>query len=223
MAYILNLETSSTNCSVALSFKGEVIYSKEHNSAGYSHAEKLHIFIDEVLQSANIAMNDLKAIAVGKGPGSYTGLRIGVATAKGLCYALSIPLIAVNTLESLALQVNDDDCYVIAMLDARRMEVYDSIFHNKQQIGTTRAVIINSKEIYKDYLNNKENLKVYFIGSGVSKSKEFISNPTAVFLENNVPSALTMAPLAFQYYQEERFENVAYFDPLYLKEFNSQN
>ena len=128
MAYILNIETATTNCSVSLSKEGEILILKEDNSLNYSHAESLHVFIDSVLTSANLKRSDLNAIAVSKGPGSYTGLRIGVSAAKGLCFALDIPLLSVETLQSLSHQVMSNEGFIIPMLDARRMEVYSAVY-----------------------------------------------------------------------------------------------
>ncbi|UZO81190.1 tRNA (adenosine(37)-N6)-threonylcarbamoyltransferase complex dimerization subunit type 1 TsaB [Aquimarina sp. ERC-38] len=216
MAFILNLETSSTNCSVALAKDAEVIQSLEDNEPGYSHAEKLHLFIDEVVRQASIKINQLDAIAVGEGPGSYTGLRIGVATAKGLCYALSKPLIAINSLEALASQVFEEDCFLIPMMDARRMEVYDSVFFNRKLVQETKATIVDAT-IYRNLI--KESDKVRFIGNGVAKSRTFLNFPKASFYEDKMPSASSMASLSFQKYQNQNFEDIAYFDPFYLKEF----
>ena len=128
MAYILNIETSTTNCSVALSENGSVVGLKEDNSLNYSHAERLHVYIDAVLKAAEVAIDQLDAIAISKGPGSYTGLRIGVSAAKGLCYAMNVPLISVPTLEALAHQVEVPKGAIVAMLDARRQEVYSAMF-----------------------------------------------------------------------------------------------
>jgi tRNA threonylcarbamoyladenosine biosynthesis protein TsaB len=143
MATILCLETATTNCSVALSVNGSVIVLQEDNSNQFSHAEKLHVYIEDVLTKANIDKSDLDAIAVSKGPGSYTGLRIGVSAAKGLCYALDIPLIAIATLQSLAFQVKTKESFIVSMLDARRMEVYSAVFSSeKKEIRETKAEIL---------------------------------------------------------------------------------
>ena len=129
MALILNLETATTNCSVSLARDGQLIALKEHNSPNYSHSEQLHVFIDEVVKQASLRLSDLDAIAISKGPGSYTGLRIGVSAAKGLCYALEIPLISIATLESMASQADPQAVdFIIPLLDARRMEVYSAVF-----------------------------------------------------------------------------------------------
>jgi tRNA threonylcarbamoyladenosine biosynthesis protein TsaB len=133
MACILNLETSTTNCSVALSLNGELLFLKEDNSAQYSHAERLHIYIDAVLKEAQIERSQIDAVAVSKGPGSYTGLRIGVSAAKGLCFGLDIPLIALPTLEVLANKIQTEAGCIVATLDARRMEVYSAVFDTNHQ------------------------------------------------------------------------------------------
>ena len=216
MAYILNLETATTNCSVALSKHGEVIALKEDSENGYSHAEKLHVFINEVIQKANISRNQIDAIAVSKGPGSYTGLRIGVSAAKGLCFALDIPLIALPTLQVLAQQATADEGVVIPMLDARRMEVYSAIFDaNYNEIRQTQAEILNESS-FEDHLNAG---KVHFIGNGVEKTKAIINHPNAVFIEGKLPSANEMGHSAFEKYKKSDTEDVAYFEPYYLKDF----
>src|SRR5690554_3358036 len=161
MAIILCLETATTNCSVALSVDGKIVSVKEENSQKFSHSEKLHVFIEAVLEEANLDRSQLNAIAVGKRPGSYTGLRIGVSAAKGLCFALDIPLIATLTLEVLAQQVKESDCYIIPLLDARRMEVYSAVFNSdKSEIRETAAEILTENS-FEDYLNQK---KTIFLG-----------------------------------------------------------
>ncbi|MEP6109718.1 tRNA (adenosine(37)-N6)-threonylcarbamoyltransferase complex dimerization subunit type 1 TsaB, partial [Nonlabens ulvanivorans] len=154
MALILCVETSSTNCSVALASDDTSVTNAnsyqvahcadfiEDNSSSYSHGERLHVFIDDLLKRNNLTVQDLDAIAVSEGPGSYTGLRIGVASVKGMCYALDIPMIAINTLESLSLQNTLPSDYTIAMLDARRMEVYASVYQGKELVETTKAVVL---------------------------------------------------------------------------------
>lgn len=216
MAYILNIETATTNCSVSLSKHGETIALKEDYDSKYSHAERLHVYIDGVLKEAGISQNDLNAIAVSKGPGSYTGLRIGVSSAKGLCYALEKPLISVPTLESLAHQVSAKTGVIIPMLDARRMEVYSAVFNSEfQEIRETQAQILES-DTFQNYL---EKGKVYFIGNGVEKTKDLIAHPNAIFVEGKLPSAENMSALAFSKYKKGDFEDVAYFEPYYLKDF----
>ena len=216
MANILNIETATTNCSVSLSKEGETFVLKEDYNSNYSHAERLHVYIDAVLKEAALKMDDLDAVAVSKGPGSYTGLRIGVSTAKGLCFASDLPLIAIPTLEALAHQVKTDTGVIVAMLDARRMEVYSAIFdHEFNQIRDTQAQIL-TEEAFRHYL---EKGKVCFIGNGVEKTKELIQHPNAIFIENKLPSANEMGKLAFDKYKKSDTEDVAYFEPYYLKDF----
>ncbi len=216
MAIILCLETSTTNCSVALSVDGQIKAIREDNNQKFSHAEKLHVFINEVLREANLDTKQLNAIAISKGPGSYTGLRIGVSAAKGLCFALEIPLISTLTLEVLAQQVIYEDCYIITLLDARRMEVYSAVFNaEKKQVRETKAEILNENS-FQEYFNQR---KVIFIGDGVSKFKPLCPHENAVFLTEKFPSARDMAALAEAKYKISDIEDVAYFEPFYLKEF----
>ena len=216
MALILNIETTTTNCSVSLSKKGETLVLKEDYNLNYSHAESLHVFIDKVISSAKIDLSRIDAIAVSKGPGSYTGLRIGVSAAKGLCYALDKPLISVSTLESLSHQIKIDQGYIVPMLDARRMEIYAAVFEvNHNQIREIRAEILDF-DSFSEYL---EKGKVYFIGNGVEKAKTVIQHKNAVFVDNKLPSANDMTNLAYQKYLNSDFEDVAYFEPYYLKDF----
>jgi tRNA threonylcarbamoyladenosine biosynthesis protein TsaB len=216
MALILSLETATTNCSVALSNNGKTISFKEDNDKGYSHAERLHVYIDTVLKEAGVTSHNLDAIAVSKGPGSYTGLRIGVSTAKGLSYALEKPLISISTLKALAYQVKIDDGVIVSMLDARRMEVYSAVYDsNYNEIRETQAQILDKTSFISDLNQNN----VYFIGNGVEKTKNLINHPNAVFIENKLPSAKEMGALAYNKYRISNFEDVAYFEPYYLKDF----
>ncbi|APY11272.1 tRNA (adenosine(37)-N6)-threonylcarbamoyltransferase complex dimerization subunit type 1 TsaB [Seonamhaeicola sp. S2-3] len=216
MALILSIETATTNCSVALSKEGKTIALKEDFRNGYSHAEKLHVFIDKVLNEASVSKHDLNAIAVSKGPGSYTGLRIGVSAAKGLAFALNKPLISVPTLDALAQQVQCKEGAIVAMLDARRKEVYSAVYNcNHQQIRDTQAQILDASA-FTEYL---EQGNVYFIGSGVEKTKEIINHSNTVFIEEKLPSANEMGALAFNKYKISDTEDVAYFEPYYLKDF----
>lgn len=216
MSKILCLETATTNCSVALSENGSVIAFREDNSKEYSHAERLHIFIEEVVKEANSTLKEISAIAISKGPGSYTGLRIGVSSAKGLCYSLDKPLISIPTLQSLVLQVNDQTEYIIPMLDARRMEVYASVYNaNKQEIRKTKAEVLNENS-FSEYL---EKGSVTFIGNGVAKFKEIFKHANAIFEEAKLPSALQMVSIAYDKFAAKDFEDVAYFEPYYLKDF----
>jgi tRNA threonylcarbamoyladenosine biosynthesis protein TsaB len=216
LALILNIETATTNCSVSISKDGKTVFLKEDNNKNYSHAESLHLFIDAVLKESNTTLADIDAIAVSKGPGSYTGLRIGVSAAKGLCFALNKPLISVPTLQALAHQVKVENGFVVSMLDARRMEVYSSIFDSHyNQIRDTEAEILDENS-FNEYL---EKGKVYFIGNGVEKTKDILAHPNAVFIEDKLPSANEMGLLAYNKYKISDFEDVAYFEPYYLKDF----
>ncbi|HLT52950.1 MAG TPA: tRNA (adenosine(37)-N6)-threonylcarbamoyltransferase complex dimerization subunit type 1 TsaB [Flavobacteriaceae bacterium] len=213
---ILNIETATTNCSVSLSQDGEILLLKEDYNTSYSHAETLHVYIENLLAEAKLKFSDLDAIAVSKGPGSYTGLRIGVSAAKGLCFALDKPLIAISTLEILASQVKHIDGVIVPMLDARRMEMYAAVFDsNYNQLRDIKAEILN-ETAFETYLNKG---KVYFIGNAVEKSKTVITHPNAVFIENKLPSANEMASLSFNKYKKSDTEDVAYFEPFYLKDF----
>jgi tRNA threonylcarbamoyladenosine biosynthesis protein TsaB len=218
MATILCIETATTNCSVALSVHGSVIALVEDNSKQFSHAERLHVFIDQVLTEAGIDKGGLDAIAVSKGPGSYTGLRIGVSAAKGLCFALDIPLISIATLKSLALQVKSGDGKVVSMLDARRMEVYSAVFtFEGDEVRETQAEIL-TEHSFSDFL---EESTVFFIGSGVEKFEAYCTHKNAVFVKDRLPSAREMCALADLKYKISDIENVAYFEPYYLKDFIS--
>ncbi|RKR14102.1 tRNA threonylcarbamoyladenosine biosynthesis protein TsaB [Maribacter vaceletii] len=220
MAILLNLETATTNCSVSIAKDGELIVLKEHDSSNYSHAEQLHIFIEEALQEASLSSKDIDAIAVSKGPGSYTGLRIGVSAAKGLCFSLDVPLISIATLESMAHQVVlEENTVIIPVLDARRMEVYSTVFNaSYSEIRETRAEIIDENSFSK-YV---ENGKVIIAGNGAEKCKDILTHLNFEFNTSVVPSAKEMAKLSYQKYQNKDFEDVAYFEPYYLKDFVMQ-
>lgn len=215
MAYILNLETATKNCSVSLSKDGQTIACKEIAEQGYSHAEKLHVFIDEIISEANLSMNDLSAIAVSQGPGSYTGLRIGVSAAKGFCYALQIPLIAVDTLTSIASQVNVEEGLIIPMIDARRMEVYSAVFNsNNEMIREVRAEVLTEESF------SNETEKIYFVGDCNEKAKTVLTKSNFIFLDEIVfPSANDMSAISYFKFQNKDFVDVAYFEPYYLKDF----
>ncbi|WP_375238441.1 tRNA (adenosine(37)-N6)-threonylcarbamoyltransferase complex dimerization subunit type 1 TsaB [Aurantibacter sp.] len=216
MAYILSIETSTTNCSVSLSKNGETLLLKENYGNGYSHAERLHLYIEEVLEQASIGKSELNAIAVGKGPGSYTGLRIGVSAAKGLCYALNIPLISISTLESLAHQVKIDSGLIVPMLDARRMEVYSAVYSFElKEKREVKAQVLDQNS----FLNELQNQKVVFIGNGVEKMKTLLKSKNAIFIDDKLPSANQMSSLAYKKFASKMFEDVAYFEPYYLKDF----
>lgn len=215
MEYILNIETATKNCSVALAKDGKTIVYKEIAEEGYSHAERLHVFIEEIIKEAGITLNDLSAIAVSQGPGSYTGLRIGVSAAKGLCYALDVPLIAVDTLQALASQVTISSGLIIPMIDARRMEVYSAIFApNLERKREVLAEIITE--------NSFENLQetLYFVGDCAEKCKSVLTKENYIFLDEIVyPSAKEMSPISFEKFKKSDTVDVAYFEPYYLKDF----
>ncbi|WP_299105286.1 tRNA (adenosine(37)-N6)-threonylcarbamoyltransferase complex dimerization subunit type 1 TsaB [uncultured Tenacibaculum sp.] len=215
MATILNIETATKNCSVSIARNGELLALKELNDGNYSHAEKLHPFIQDILEEASIEKKDIDAIAVSKGPGSYTGLRIGVSAAKGLCFAFEKPLISLETLTSLAHSIEVDGV-VVPMLDARRMEVYAAVYNKEYyQIREIKAEIIDENS-FLDYLNEG---KVYFLGDGAEKCKEVITHENAVFIDGKFPSAKEMAQLSYDKYKKNDIEDVAYFEPFYLKDF----
>ncbi|WP_158840154.1 tRNA (adenosine(37)-N6)-threonylcarbamoyltransferase complex dimerization subunit type 1 TsaB [Polaribacter sp. L3A8] len=216
MAIILNIETATKNCSVSIAKNGEVIAIKELNNGNYSHAEVLHPFILDVLKEVHLTSTEIDAVAVSKGPGSYTGLRIGVSAAKGLCFAFDKPLISIKTLESLAHAISIDQGIIVSMLDARRMEVYAAVFnHNYEQIRDIKAEIIDENS-FSDYLDAG---KVYFLGDGAHKCKEVIAHKNAVFVNDKFPSAKEMAQLSYDKYKKNDIEDVAYFEPFYLKDF----
>ncbi len=216
MALILNIETATTNCSVALAMNGKLIAFKEEGNKDYSHSEQLHAFIQDVLKEGDIDPDQLDAVAISKGPGSYTGLRIGVSAAKGLCFALDIPLLSIPTLESLAHQISIENGLIVPMLDARRMEVYTAIYNQNYELKKdTQAKILDSYS-YNSFLKDS---KVYFLGNGVEKAKAIIKHDNAVFIDAKLPSAKDMIPLSYAKYRKSDIEDVAYFEPYYLKDF----
>jgi len=216
LSTILHIETSTKNCSVSIANCGELISLKEINTGEYSHAEMLHPLINEALLESKLTIKDIEAIAVGKGPGSYTGLRIGVSAAKGLCFANDIPLISINSLEILAQSITIDSGLIIPMIDARRLEVYAAIYDkNLNAVRETKAEIIDSHS----FLDELQNQKVYFLGDGAKKCKEIILHENAVFIENVFPSAKKMATISYHKFKNESTEDVAYFEPFYLKNF----
>jgi len=218
MGYILNIETATKNCSVALAKNGETILCKEMAEQGFSHAEKLHLFIEEIIKEAGITFSDLNAVAVSQGPGSYTGLRIGVSAAKGLCYALEIPLISVDTLTVLANQLQIENGIIIPMIDARRMEVYSAIFNAKKEM--IREV---QAEILTDSSFSNIDDAVYFVGDSNEKAKTIVSKSNFNFVDTIFyPSAKEMSAISYKKFLNNSFEDVAYFEPYYLKDFMLQ-
>jgi len=220
MALLLHLETATKVCSVALSNENEIIGIKETNEQK-SCSNVITVFIDELLKENKVNPQELDAIVVSKGPGSYTGLRIGVSTAKGLCYSLDKPLIAINTLRSMANNIikqnNTTDTLICPMIDARRMEVFTALFDNQMnQIESTSAKVLDERS-YQDQLNNNS---ILFFGDGSNKFKELIlKNENAKFIEDFELSARSMVELALEKFKKCKFEDIAYFEPFYLKEF----
>jgi tRNA threonylcarbamoyladenosine biosynthesis protein TsaB len=216
LGIILNIETATKNCSVSIADKGKIIAIKELNNGNYSHAEVLHPFITTILKEANITIDQIDAVAVSKGPGSYTGLRIGVSAAKGLCFAFDKPLISIDTLTSLSCSISIDEGFIVPMIDARRLEVYAAVFDKKnQRVREIKADIIDENS-FLEYLKIN---KVYFLGDGAHKCKEIITHKNAVFVDAKFPSAKEMALLSYDKYQKNDTESVAYFEPFYLKDF----
>ena len=215
MIYILNIETATKNCSVSLSKNGQTVALKELSEEQFNHAEKLHLFVKEVLASDGILLDNLNAVAVSKGPGSYTGLRIGVSAAKGLCYALSIPLIAVDTLAVLAEKISINSGIIVPMIDARRMEVFTQMFDKDLNGLSTAEALIVDETAFADITE-----EIHLIGDGALKCKTVLTDNKIVFHEDVIyPSANDMSRLAYEKYIENTFEDVAYFEPYYLKDF----
>ena len=223
MDNILLIETSTALCSVALAQDG-VVTSYRESSAPKAHASLTAVFIQEMLAERGLTLSDCDAVCVSKGPGSYTGLRVGVSTAKGLCFGSGKPLLAVGTLDTLVAQANSVISsevekskpfrYIIPMIDARRMEVYTAVFENGAQITETAPKIIDETS-YAEYLEQGPCL---FIGDGAGKCADVIKHPNAQFCQC-WPKASAMLEPAMAAYKEKRFEDVAYFEPFYLKEF----
>jgi len=225
MAYILCIETSTTICSVALTRNGEVVAARQENE-GNSHANRLTVLTEELFKdsSVNIEMSDIDAVAVSSGPGSYTGLRIGVSTAKGICFALGKPLIAIPSLSVLALPVvqnlgslkNNEDAWFCPMIDARRMEVFSMLLDETGKIIKPISADIIDHTFLANELNDYQ---IVFFGNGSEKCRKVLLSENAVFLNNISASAKHMCELAWQAYIKNQFEDVAYFEPFYLKDF----
>lgn len=217
MTYILHLETSTKVCSVSISLNGNLISTKETEEEGYSHGENLTLFIQEVVQKAAISIKDISAVSISSGPGSYTGLRIGVSTAKGLCYPLNIPLIAIDSLTSLAEIAKEkySDTNLCPLIDARRMEVYNAIYDNQiNQIKNISADIIDL-ESYKEY-----EPFIYF-GDGAEKLTNLWKDRNCSVDLEIKSSAKGQIKIAYEKFKNKEFEDLAYFEPFYLKDFVS--
>ena len=220
MACILHIETSTKACSVALSENGSLIFHKE-DIEGPNHSVVCGVFVDEALSFANSHAIPVDAVAVSEGPGSYTGLRIGVSMAKGICYGRNLPLIALPTLEVMCVPVLlqqelPEDALLCPMIDARRMEVYAAVYDRALNVKREIAADIIDENSYLEFL---EKQPVYFFGNGAAKCREKITHPNAHFIDNIYPLAKWMFPLAEKAKSKEDFKDVAYFEPFYLKEF----
>ena len=218
MSCLLCIETATKSCSVALASDGHLVAVKEEVSEQYSHSEQLTVFIGQLLQQEELKVSDLDAIAVSSGPGSYTGLRIGVSTAKGLCYAGDLPLISVSTLDAMAQAMKDKnpDAQLCPMLDARRMEVYCK-FYSKSQVSQVAAKIIDQYSFAEELAQGP----LLFFGDGAAKCQDILTHTNAHFELGVYPSATNMIPLAHEKFQNQDFEDVAYYEPFYLKDFVS--
>ena len=221
MSCILHIETSTSACSVAVSEDGQVVFKKEDLN-GPSHSVSLGVFVDEALSFADSHAMPLDAVAVSCGPGSYTGLRIGVSMAKGVCYGRNLKLIGLPTLKILCVPVllyHDelpDDALLCPMIDARRMEVYAAIYDRALRPVRDIAADIVDENAYREFLETKP---VYFFGNGAAKCAQSLKHPNAHFIDDIRPLASMMCPLAEKAVAEGKFEDVAYFEPFYLKEF----
>lgn len=212
------METSSKNCSVAVSDDEKLLCVCEEVSENYKQSESLHSFVEWALEGAELSIKDIEAISLGKGPGSYTGLRIGAASAKGFCYGLKIPLIAVNSLVSMAepfLGMNYD--LIIPLVDARRMEVYTAVYDG---ITGVELIPTEAKVLDEQSFQELRGKKVLFVGDGVRKSQEIIQLPDADFNEDVYPSAKNLVNKTLEKIKNRDFEDIAYFEPFYLKEFH---
>lgn len=215
---ILYLETSSRNCSAAISDNEKLLCLTEEVSDNYKQSESLHTFVEWALEGAGISMKDIEAVSLGKGPGSYTGLRIGAASAKGFCYGLKIPLIAVNSLETMIEPfLKQDYDFVVPLVDARRMEVYTGVYDGEtgKEVSATEAKILDetSFEEFKDK-------KIIFVGDGAKKAKGILQLPNAEFNEEIYPSAQYLIKRTLEKIENKEFEDIAYFEPFYLKDFH---
>lgn len=223
MPAILHIESSTLTCSVALSVNGKLASLRESHDQSYAHSEKLVVYINEAITEAGLAPKDLDAVCVAKGPGSYTGLRIGVSAAKGLCYGLGIPLLSVGSLESMALWATSsfkqelaDVSFLCPMIDARRMEVYTQLFDAQgNALNSVTAQIIDEAS----FTSQLDQGRAVFLGDGASKCKDVIAHPNAVFLNDFQVSSRGMISLAETKFELQEFEDVAYFEPYYLKDF----
>lgn len=224
MRNLLLIESGTNVCSIAIAKEGVVIGIKESTDEK-AHASQLTSFINEIIKETNVSISSLDAVVVSKGPGSYTGLRIGVSAAKGICYAADKPLISIGSLDSMvygaislyeSVIAESSIDFICPMIDARRMEVYTALYNKSlNKVKDTEAVIVE-ESTFKNLLSNS---RILFFGNGAVKCRDIINSPNAVFIDNFSPSAQFMIPLAIKAYDERLFENTAYFEPYYLKDF----
>lgn len=215
---ILYLETSSKNCSVAISDNEKLLCVAEEVSENYKQSESLHTFVEWALEGAEITLKEIDAVCLGKGPGSYTGLRIGAASAKGFCYGLNIPLIAVNSLESMKEPfIGKNYDLVIPLVDARRMEVYTAVYDgiSGEELSPTEAKVLDETSFHEF-----KDKKVLFVGDGATKAKDILKLEYAEFNENIYPSAKYLVNKTLEKIKAKDFEDIAYFEPFYLKDFH---
>ncbi len=228
MSYILHFDTATKTCSVALSQGGTLVAYKDAGGSSYSHSGLLTVLTEELLKSQNVSFDELSAVCVNKGPGSYTGLRIGTSAAKGICYAKDIPLLAVNSLLNLAnlcyeqksehkeLIEKHSDFYLCPMIDARRMEVYSAVYDNElRPVKDIEATVIDENS-FKELINEKA---FFIFGDGAEKCVDILKHPNLYYIKIIISSARGLVSPAYQKFINKDFEDVAYFEPFYLKEF----
>lgn len=215
MALILNLETSTKNCSVSVSENGKQLVLCEEATSGNQNAEKIHQFIEWAFEGINYKIVDLDAVCVGKGPGSYTGLRVGVSAAKGICFALGIPLISLNSLHILAQDFSDEYDKIIPMIDAKRMEVYTALFNSKGEMLSSTEAIVLTPDTFHEFKDEK----ILILGDGAEKASEILTLENVSYQTKNLPSAKHMNILAYDKFINKKWEDTAYFEPFYLKDF----
>ncbi len=223
MSIILHIETSTKACSVAIAEGGHLLASDFRLFEHYAHAETVNPMIQSVMKEAKRNFKDLEAIAVSSGPGSYTGLRIGISSAKGFCYGLEIPLIAISSLEIMAVagknyEGKQENAVLVPMMDARRMEVYSATFDKDlKRIDNDKAIVVD-----ENFTTRFEGEKIYYFGDGMEKCKSILENDSrSVFIDAIYPDAKNMIQLSLEKFRSSEFEDLAYFEPDYLKEFNS--
>ena len=213
---ILHLESSSKNCSVAISDGIKLLCLCEEVSENYKQSESLHQFVEWALEGAKIKLQDLDAVSLGRGPGSYTGLRIGAASAKGFCFGLNIPLIAVPSMDTMVEPfLNREYDYIIPLIDARRMEVYTSVYNKLGEVISPTQALVLDENSFEKYAGKK----VIFIGDGAKKVQDILNFPLGIFKENVYPSAQFLIKKAVEKLTKREFEDIAYFEPFYLKDF----